>query len=202
MAKQVQIPDGPMPKKDYDKLLNYLSNSGIWYAGNGSPCSYLIRAKLVKKGVPEDGLEVLVDGERVWKNPVDEIIVQLHEFLLIDDDEYINNFVRRAMLGGKGIFAAKMKLRQKGIPMEAIDSALEDSDFEEAGLEVLEKALAWSLNTNPVKREMDKRAKGEHHNLRGAILKYLNGRGFSFQEAQEFLEGHSVFEEPEADNDF
>ena len=108
------------------------------------------------------------------KDIVQKVVEQLLEEKYLDDEKFIQEYVRsRSNTNPKGNYAIKQELMQKGIPEDMIQKALENSETDEItrALLVLRKKQSTLSRCTHIKKFQK-------------AMAFLKRRGFSFDTAQ------------------
>ena len=111
------------------------------------------------------------------QNQIDDAVLELHESLLLNDEEYAHDFVYSKLAQKPtSIKALRMKLRRHKLDENLIEETLcelpASSDYENA----YEEARVFLLNNIPRADDMKK--------LREKLLRRLISHGYSFDDAK------------------
>jgi regulatory protein len=127
---------------------------------------------LSRRRVSEKELERKLKYTKIYGKQTQKVIANLKDIGLIDDSGYAASFIHTALIGGpKSKMLIRQKLRQKGVPAEiaqqAIDQELGDYDEKEAALTLAKKKykLVKQLPTLKAKQR---------------VADFLRSRGFSW----------------------
>lgn len=137
---------------------------------------FFLRAKafdiLSRRRVSEKELERKLKFTKFYGKQTSRVIANLKELGLIDDSGYAASFIHTTLIGGpKSKMLIRQKLRQKGVPddiaQQAIDKELGDYDEKEAALTLAKKKykLVKQLPTLKAKQR---------------VADFLRSRGFSW----------------------
>lgn len=131
-AKTVNIPDDRiLDEKTYQELSDHAYKSASWYISAYNKNSYEIKEKLLQKGFIDDDIIVNSSfGETSYHNIIEETFKKLTDNYMLDDMEYVKEFIQSGINSGKSLNALKTKLRNKKIPYQMIEEALEDTSLD------------------------------------------------------------------------
>lgn len=132
--------------------------------------SYEVRTKLKEK-LKKYYAEELFDEELINRE-IEETIQKGIKNHLIDDESYLNEYIKNKFNLGWGISKIKQKLWIKGVPSEVINEYLVniDVDFENKCLEICEKKL----------KSLDKIT--DKYKKKQKLIQYSLSKGFSYNE--------------------
>lgn len=138
-ARVIEIPDDlTITGKQYQEYTEHAYKSASWYVAAYNKNSFEIREKLLNKGYIDDQVTVKHDnGETTYHNLIEETFKKLSENHMLDDMEYVKEFIQNGINNGRSLNALKTKLRNKKIPYQMIEDALQDDSLdldEEYGL--------------------------------------------------------------------
>jgi regulatory protein len=127
---------------------------------------------LSRRRVSEKELERKLKFTKIYGRQTQRVIANLKDIGLIDDSGYAASFIHTALIGGpKSKMLIRQKLRQKGVPddiaQQAIDKELGEYDEKEAALTLAKKKykLVKQLPTLKAKQR---------------VADFLRSRGFSW----------------------
>jgi regulatory protein len=148
------------------------------YVSRGSKTTTEVRRSLARRGFSDHAAE--------------DAIAQMERYGYLDDDAYASAFARgRAASRGHGPQRLRADLLKKGVPRDAIESALEELDADNladsAGRLALQRWRALSSEADVRKRKKK-------------TTDFLLRRGFSFDHAREAVE-RAAADEPDAEDD-
>lgn len=148
-ARTVNIPDDRiLDEKTYQELSDHAYKSASWYISAYNKNSYEIKEKLLQKGFIDD--EIIVNhssSETSYHNIIEETFKKLTDNYMLDDMAYVKEFIQSGINSGKSLNALKTKLRNKKIPYQMIEEALNDTSLdtdEEDGLDRQASIIARS----------------------------------------------------------
>lgn len=139
-ARTIAIPDDRViNQKQYQEYSDHAYKSASWYITAYSKNSFEIKEKLLQKGYLDEEITVKHNtGETTHHNMIDETFKKLSDNYMLDDMEYIKEFIQTGINNGRSLNNLKTKLRNKKIPYQMIEDALQDDSLdldEEYGLD-------------------------------------------------------------------
>lgn len=186
-ARTVEIPDAPMKKGQYEKLLKHGVNSTVWYAQN-YPCGEKkLRERLQKKGYREGVVEVIQDdGEVIQRYLIDNIIDQVRDksSMLLDEESIAESMIDSIIRSGKNAQAAWTRCSKRGISREVFDKVVAERFTQDDVDEAMERAA------EKIFRSSTYRKKEQNFDKRSYFMKSMMTKGFSLDDAMELFYQH------------
>lgn len=184
-AKTVEIPeDRTITEEEYRKLSSHAYKSSVWYITTYNKNSYQTREKLLKKGYIKDSVIVLKNDSTQYEvNIIDEIIEKLFDYYILDDDAYVDSFIRNSLSRGIGLSSIRVKLLNNGIPQDMIERFFVDYENDTRVDEALDKSAYKIINSSSF-RKLDFFKRKEK------IVRSLVSKGFALSDIFEWVEEH------------
>lgn len=131
-ARTIHIPDNRViDEKTYQEYSDHAYKSASWYITAYNKNSFEIKDKLIQKGYIDDDVIVKHNNkQQTLHNMIEETLQKLKDNYMLDDLEYIKEFIQSGINNNKSLNSLKTKLRNKKIPYVLIEKALEDSSLE------------------------------------------------------------------------
>lgn len=183
-ARQIEIPeDRSLTWDEYTDFNSHAVKSSSWYASNYTRNSQQIRDKLYNKGYPKGEVPVLLqDGTTVYKDMVEDTVVQMIDWLLIDDRQYATSVINAQISRGVGISKVKSMLSQKGVDRELAEELLEELDLDDKVSDAVDKAAERVLRSSAYLKL------GEGWPRQQRLTQQLLSKGFSFDDISRWKE--------------
>jgi len=110
---------------------------------------------------------------------IDKIISRLKEFKFLDDEQYAKMFVESKLIHNpKGRRALSIKLAEKGIPKDTVQSTIEENYSEETEIKKAQEVL---------KKYQKKSHKGSPQEIKQKCFRHLLSKGFDFDIVKKVL---------------
>ena len=164
---------------EYQALFQHGYSSALFYVTSYQKTSKEIKDKMFQKGYIQEPICVENDGEIEYHNIVEEIVEKLINNFLIDDEEYVKQFVESKTKLGWGMQKIKMELSKKGIHNSAVENIVIDDDIVFKNLRNIVEKIQNTSSYNRLETPVKKKQK---------IVQNLSSKGFGFSEISAVLE--------------
>jgi len=178
-AKKVEIPEGIIDFKEYEKLLSHIHNSALWYATNYPRNSGYLKEKLYDKGYPRESSQYKdLDGSIKEVNFVEEAVNKMIDISMIDDETYAESLFELLVEKGKSLSVIRFELRQKYVDPLTIETLLENFDNDEKIIESIDKSAQKILRSSTYKKQDTDMKKNQK------LIQGLMSKGFNYSEIE------------------
>lgn len=152
-------------------MKNSALNYALWLLGRRDRTIGEVKEKLLKKEYPQ--------------KEITETIEFLVEKKFLDDERFAKNYIRNQLsIKPLGKYQLKIKLKKKLVPEEIIESATSEIDESVERRLAEEAAQKWKIRKYKV---LSIRYQGDKNKIRNALLGYLTGRGFNYENIKEII---------------
>jgi len=148
------------PAKDIDGV----RRSAFWHLGRRDHSEQELRTKLGRK----------TDNQH-W---IDTVITECFEYNYLNDDRFIESFIRSSQNKSYGINRIKRDLKNKGIDSDKLALAFEDDqyDYVDNAVQLLSRKYQQHL---------------ANHHIKNKASAFLQGKGYNFDDIVKAIEIHN-----------
>lgn len=147
------------PAKDIEAV----KRSAFWHLGRRDHSEFELRQKISRKTTNQD-----------W---IDTVIKDCFHYGYLDDNRFMENFIRNCQHKGFGVTRIKRDLQLKGIPSSTVTTALNDSKFDYIN-------SAFSLLKNKYSQSIINQRQKQK------AMAFLQGKGHQFEDIFAAIEMH------------
>lgn len=182
-AKTVSIPDNRIVDfETYMKLNDHAYKSSLFYVTTYNKNSFQIKEKLLEKGYVNAPIVVSYkDGHTEEYNIIEDTIERLVRQHIIDDEQYVINFIQNGLDSGKSLSSLKNKLYMNKIPTDMVTKILDSGYIAIDETDGLDRQATKITNSSSFYK-LDKYKKQQK------LLRSLATKGFKVSDIYQWIE--------------
>ena len=141
-----------------------VKRSAFWHLGRRDHSEHELRSKLARK----------TDNQQ-W---IESVINECYEYRYLDDDRYVESFLRSAQNKGYGLNRIQRDLQLKGIPSKQCSEHFQENDFDyiNSATQLLQKRYQERI---------------ENAHLKQKVMAFLQNKGHTFEHIFSAIECHN-----------
>ena len=141
-----------------------VKRSAFWHLGRRDHSEHELRSKLARK----------TDNQQ-W---IESVINECYEYRYLDDDRYVESFLRSAQNKGYGLNRIQRDLQLKGIPTKQCSEHFQENDFDyiNSATQLLQKRYQERI---------------ENAHLKQKVMAFLQNKGHTFEHIFSAIECHN-----------